>query len=227
MYSKKLIVGLSLLFCFLTAAAQDVIVKSDGSQLAGKVIEVTESVVKYKKVDNLNGPLYSISTDNILRINYENGDSDVFVDEDETAPATVLSGKTGKVSDTDLLKLHVLGDNPYIVPNRIRLWGFIGGGALFVSGAAFLASISISQSAHPTEFFAGVGLAAAGVATMTTCYFVAKHKRNAINKNYLSSAPIYRHNVFDIDGKSLSIGMDYIVDNNHTRTMGLGLTYNF
>lgn len=227
MYSKKLIVVLSLLFCFLTAAAQDVIVKKDGSQLAGKVIEVTESVVKYKKVDNLDGPLYSISTDNILRINYENGDADVFVDEEETAPATVLSGKTGKVSDTDLLKMHVLGENPYKVPNRIKLWGFIGGGAMVVGGVISLISSEFLVDNYPFEFFTGVGLATAGVATMTTCYFVSKSKRNSIMKNLLSSTPIYRQNMLDIDGKSLSAGIDYMADMNHTRTLGLGLTFKF
>ncbi len=224
---KKFIVALSLIFSFLTVAAQDVIVRRDGSQLAGKVIEVTESIVKYTKVNHQDGPIYSINTDNIMRINYENGDVDVFVDEEETVPATVLSGRTGKIRDTDLYKMHLLKENPYKVPNRIRLWGFIGGGAMIATGVGILIAIEFWQSMHPTEFFLGTGLATAGVVTIPTCFFIAQYKRKAIQQNLLTTAPIYRQDILDSNGKTLSVGMDMMADINRTHTVGLGMTFKF
>lgn len=232
MYSKKLIVVLSLLFCFLTGAAQDVIVKRDGSQLSGKVIEITETVVKYKKADNPDGPLYSLSVDDILRINYENGDSDVFIDEEETVPASVLSGKTGRISDTDLYRMYQLKDDPYKVPNKIRMWGFIGGGVMIATGVTLMLVAGNPENydaddAEPGMFYSGVGLTALGVVAMPTCYFISMHKRNAIKKKLLYSAPLYRQNILEIDGKTLSVGMDFMADMDRTRTLGLGMTFKF
>lgn len=58
--------------------AQDVIVKKDGSTILSKVLEVNTADVKYKKLSNLNGPTYTISKSDILSINYENGEKDMF-----------------------------------------------------------------------------------------------------------------------------------------------------
>jgi hypothetical protein len=38
-----------------------------------KVIEVGTTEVKYKKLDNLNGPIFSILKSDLLIIKYENG----------------------------------------------------------------------------------------------------------------------------------------------------------
>ena len=51
---------LSMLFCATAASAQDVITKTDGSKLEAKVEEITESVVRYRKASNPNGPVYTI-----------------------------------------------------------------------------------------------------------------------------------------------------------------------
>ena len=66
------------LFFYTSAFAQDMIVKKDFSVIKSKVIEVSSSIVKYKKYSNLEGPLYSIETKEIVAINYENGDKDIF-----------------------------------------------------------------------------------------------------------------------------------------------------
>lgn len=58
--------------------AQDVIVKKDGNTILVKVLEISEDCLKYKKFSNLDGPTYLISMDNLLSVNYENGEKDVF-----------------------------------------------------------------------------------------------------------------------------------------------------
>lgn len=58
--------------------AQDMIVKIDGTEIPSKVLEVNIDCVKYKKHSNLNGPTYMISKSELISINYENGEKDVF-----------------------------------------------------------------------------------------------------------------------------------------------------
>ena len=49
-----------------------------GENILVKVIEVGTSEVKYKKIDNLNGPIFSILKSDLLIIKYENGTKDDF-----------------------------------------------------------------------------------------------------------------------------------------------------
>ncbi|MDY6297838.1 MAG: hypothetical protein SPL50_06105 [Alloprevotella sp.] len=74
---KKIIVFV-LAFMPLMANAQDVIVKKDGSTILSKVLEVNPSDIKYKKFSNQNGPTYTIDKAEVMSINYENGEKDLF-----------------------------------------------------------------------------------------------------------------------------------------------------
>ena len=74
---KQLFVML-LFLCSAVANAQDVIVKRDGSTILSKVLEVGEEDVKYKKSDNLDGPIYTIKKTELQAINYKNGAKDTF-----------------------------------------------------------------------------------------------------------------------------------------------------
>lgn len=60
-----------------TTKAQDIIVKNDKSETKAKVTEITEHTIKYKKWDNLNGPLYNISKEDVFMIIYENGQREI------------------------------------------------------------------------------------------------------------------------------------------------------
>jgi hypothetical protein len=60
--------------------SQDVLTKKTGDDIKAKVIEVTTTEVKYKKFDNLSGPLFSILKSELLLIRYENGSKDVYND---------------------------------------------------------------------------------------------------------------------------------------------------
>lgn len=72
-----------LFFSFILSSsfylqAQDTILKRDGNEQIGKIIEVNESQVKYKSGGNVNGPTYVLSKENIKRIAYSNGTVDNF-----------------------------------------------------------------------------------------------------------------------------------------------------
>jgi hypothetical protein len=72
----------------LNANAQDVIVKKDGSTILSKVLEVNQEDIKYKKFSNQNGPTYTINKSEIMSINYENGEKDVFSASNDNAGNT-------------------------------------------------------------------------------------------------------------------------------------------
>ncbi len=61
--------------------AQDTLTMRSGENIIVKIIEVGSSEVKYKKIDNLNGPSFSILKSEVSMIQYENGSKDVFKEE--------------------------------------------------------------------------------------------------------------------------------------------------
>ena len=56
----------------------DIIVKRSGEDVAVQIVEVTPELVKYRRMDNLQGPLYSIYRTELFMIRYANGTKDVF-----------------------------------------------------------------------------------------------------------------------------------------------------
>ena len=56
----------------------DNIIFKNGDELRAKVIEITQDVVKYKRCDNLDGPLISVNKNEILMIRYKNGAKEIF-----------------------------------------------------------------------------------------------------------------------------------------------------
>ncbi len=64
--------------------AQDTLSTRYGESILVKVIEVGTSEVKYKKLDNLNGPMFSMLKSDLLMIKYENGTKEDFSKEEKT-----------------------------------------------------------------------------------------------------------------------------------------------
>jgi hypothetical protein len=62
--------------------AQDTLSMRSGENMLVKVIEVGTTEVKYKKLDNLNGPVFSILKSDLLMIKYENGTSEDYSKEE-------------------------------------------------------------------------------------------------------------------------------------------------
>ena len=58
--------------------AQDTLTMRSGENVIVKIIEVGSSEVKYKKIDDLSGPIFSILKSEVSMIQYENGSKDVF-----------------------------------------------------------------------------------------------------------------------------------------------------
>ncbi|MDR1594476.1 MAG: hypothetical protein LBS43_08350 [Prevotellaceae bacterium] len=84
MQNKLLLLFACFAFFAGSLKAQDVITKQNGEAITVQITEVSADIVKYKKIENLTGPDYSISAADIFVIKYENGSRDIF----EKNPAT-------------------------------------------------------------------------------------------------------------------------------------------
>ena len=75
---KLLIVCILLLPIAGTLKAQDIIVTKEGKDIQAKVLEITETEIKYLDFENQEGPTYVLNKTNVLLIRYENGKNEVF-----------------------------------------------------------------------------------------------------------------------------------------------------
>lgn len=112
----KKIALLTITTLFLLVAslkAQDLIVKTDGTIIKGKISEITDDAVKYKKADNLDGPVYSIAKSSVSAINYENGTVEKFEasakvskekNEDEDSEENEAPAKKNPILDDEQMK---------------------------------------------------------------------------------------------------------------------------
>lgn len=70
-----------ILFIIINSVfAQDDIIFSNGNELNGKILEVTDDLVKFKPADNSEGPVYSYKKSQILMIKYLNGKKEILVE---------------------------------------------------------------------------------------------------------------------------------------------------
>jgi TM2 domain-containing membrane protein YozV len=55
----------------------DLIILNNGDDISVKVVELTSTEIKYKKCDNINGPIYSIQKSEVFTIRYSNGSKEI------------------------------------------------------------------------------------------------------------------------------------------------------
>jgi hypothetical protein len=91
------IIKLIILICFVpfVSFAQDVITTKKGEDINAKILEVSLSSIKYKKFDNLNGPIYNILITDILLVRYQNGTKDLFGNLEESKPIVANESQNG------------------------------------------------------------------------------------------------------------------------------------
>jgi hypothetical protein len=106
---KNYLTILLLTFVFQYGFGQDKINKKDKQQLNVQIIEQTNKLVKYKMIDYENGPILSIKTNRISKIEYKNGFVDLLGNQNprknkpfgiNAGIALEASGKGGMFSST-------------------------------------------------------------------------------------------------------------------------------
>ncbi len=137
---KKSLLVLLCAFSFSAVSAQDIIMKKNADEIRAKVTEVGATEIKYRKWDNLDGPVYTIPVHDVFVIKYENGTTDKFTDLSAAKSRPQISGKfpryqgeiaigygvgVGAASD-------VINTNRVVIETvhgaRINPYVFVGGG---------------------------------------------------------------------------------------------------
>jgi len=85
----SLIVGLPALY------AQDIIYKTDGTEIKAKVSEITTETIKYKNYNQLEGPIRNILLSDVFMVVYEDGTREV-IQENKEAPKPSQSNITNE-----------------------------------------------------------------------------------------------------------------------------------
>lgn len=93
---KNIIILFSVFMLPILAYSQDIIITKKAEKIEVKIIEVSSSEIKYKKLNNLEGPTFIFSSSEISTVIYENGEVQVF--EDSPLPknieqATIVADK--------------------------------------------------------------------------------------------------------------------------------------
>ena len=220
------------------ANAQDVILMKDGNTIVSKILEITASDIKYKKFSNLEGPTYTISKADVKVINYANGEKDSFEETTTTPTETTLpptSKREASINQLQTLSYEQLssmtnasfGDLYRQKAKRLKLAGWIGGGALVATGV-ILALAMIGDDFYEVLCYASIPLVGAGAVWTTAFLLRANHiKKKAYSA--LNTTPIMHYDFHMKNGKSLMTGVDLLQDSRmpNSRTIGLGLRYNF
>ena len=79
---KRFIVLFFSVLCVSFAFCNDIIVTKSSKRIEAKITEIGEKEIKYKTINNLNGPLYVLSTSEIVTILLENGEVKLYNDDE-------------------------------------------------------------------------------------------------------------------------------------------------
>ncbi len=79
---KRFIVLFFSVLCVSFAFCNDIIVTKSSKRIEAKITEIGEKEIKYKTINNLDGPLYVLSTSEIVTILLENGAVKLYNDDE-------------------------------------------------------------------------------------------------------------------------------------------------
>ncbi len=98
---KTILFLLMTLGGLLGVSAQDLIVKTDASQIEAKVTEISLEQIRFKKFTNPDGPTYVLPVKEIHYIRFSNGETEYFTrEETPAAPATPAAPTTPAIPPT-------------------------------------------------------------------------------------------------------------------------------
>lgn len=116
--------------------SQDTLYTTDGSVLAGRVTEINQDAIKYKKSSNPDGPVYVLNKSDIVLIEYQNGSKEVFKKTAGSMDASTANSNTNNNNNNNNDGVYanpgpavnvIVGGSPYAGYNSWG-WGGWGGG---------------------------------------------------------------------------------------------------
>lgn len=106
---------LTAIFIPSGALAQDIIYMFNGDEIEAKLTEVSSSELKYKRMDNLDGPVFVVERSKVFKVKYANGQSEVMTKPGAApaASATPASGFAGVPSTPAASSAPATGPNGF------------------------------------------------------------------------------------------------------------------
>ncbi|MBI2722450.1 MAG: DUF4190 domain-containing protein [Bacteroidetes bacterium] len=137
----------------------DMITMRDGRELLGKVIEVSPKTIKYKRCDNLDGPLMVVNTNDVFMIKYTNGTKEVFKKDETQAQHT---GKNPEIQQPK--KYHPLAITSFVV--GLLSWIIILAPIALFTGIAGLGKIKKYPEKFEGGWMAIIGIVLGAIFTL-------------------------------------------------------------
>jgi len=75
---RKILLLILVSIFALEISAQDLLIKRNGDELETKILEINVQDIKYKRFDNLDGPVITILKSDVFMIKFENGTTETF-----------------------------------------------------------------------------------------------------------------------------------------------------
>ena len=228
---KKILFVMMLIASTLSASAQDVIVKKDGSTILSKVIEIGTTEIKYKRWNNQTGPSYAIAKSNVQAINYENGEKETFGEEVVTQPRQQFNYTEYSNQMAESMAANNRLQREKLLSGA-KSWRKASGWVFGISFVGGLITGLILEGEVKDNFFdnttylicCGAGFAV-GIGGSLICHSIANKKERLANT--ITASHIIQQE-FNIGNSKLSAGLDIMNDNNtRERTLGFGLSFNF
>ncbi len=129
---------------------KDIKLFRNGEEVEAKIIEVGIDEIKYKKCNNLEGPIYTSLKKDVFMVKYSNGDKDVYEEEKPLASEAKTGGDISKPARPHAggvvgLVLSIVG----LAVGYFILWplGFLGVPAIVLGSVAVAA-----KKKHPEKY---------------------------------------------------------------------------
>ncbi len=224
--------------CTLTAAAQDVIVKKDGSTIICRVVELGKTEVIYKRWSDLQGNNYVMNLTDVKAINYENGEKKTFEaivgDSIKTTEQELLNKEPVYLDDAELLDFVENANKvekvkkPVDINKKIKNLKAVGWtiGLIGITTGGILIGTSASGNSDLTA--APGALICAGSLIITTGCVARANNLKRRNMNRVVSTAVWENDFKFKNNSSLSTQICSIKDSHQLApTLGLGLNYQF
>lgn len=225
---------LLMFLCSLTASAQDVIVRKNGSTVVCRILEVGQTEVVYKRWTELNGNNYVMDIADIASIHYENGKKRELGT--VTGSPFVSGNRDGVIDDGSLMNMAERSFN-LSKAKRLKKVGWIGGTLLMVGGITCM-SLGIRTFRNPDYYYedgdSGTGLVVAGTLitigglTFASVCTVKANKLQKRSQYTVLSIPLLEKNIWSGKNSSLAASLNsFQTSTQKTPGFGLGLSCKF
>ena len=178
-----------LVFILMTAPifAQDIIVTTDAKKIEAQILEVSKSEIKYKEYDNLDGPTFIISTDEISSIIYKNGKV-VLYNQPNDIKSTIESTESKSQGQENIATILLLSGNTKkgkLVEMNSQYVSFLENGVKITIPASEINSVTLGNGQTRTY---------TNVSTMQEKNIQSKSTVNSKNSEENKNGRIFRDN---------------------------------